>query len=72
MQQESTSSRASSLARDLYLLDRVVTLEEIHRRIDALTVDGVRQFILDHTPKSMVLVTIGPQELNPGSVLSLA
>ncbi|MEY3175639.1 MAG: hypothetical protein RLZZ436_3553 [Planctomycetota bacterium] len=72
MQQESTSSRASSLARDLYLLDRVVTLEEIHRRIDALTVSSVRQFIVDHTPKSMILVTIGPQELNPRSVVSLA
>lgn len=69
MQQESTSSRASSLARDMYLLDRVVTLEEIHRRIDALTVDGVRQFIIDHKPASMVLVTIGPHELKPDSVL---
>jgi predicted Zn-dependent peptidase len=71
MQQESTSSRASSLARDLYLLGRVVTLEEIHRRIDSLSVERVRQFIVDHTPKSMVLVTIGPQELNPSAVVSL-
>jgi predicted Zn-dependent peptidase len=72
MQQESTSSRASSLARDLYLLDRVVTLEEIHHRIDALTVPKVRQFIESHTPHSMVLVTIGPQQLNPHSVTHLA
>ena len=71
MQQESTSSRASSLARDLYLLGRVVTLEEIHRRIDSLSVERVRQFIVDHAPKSMVLVTIGPQELNPSAVISL-
>ncbi len=66
MQQESTSSRASSLARDMYLLDRVVTLDEIQRRIDSLTVDQVRQFVIDHQPKSMVLVTIGPNALNGG------
>ena len=72
MQQESTSSRASSLARDLYLLDRVVTLEEIHHRIDTLTVPKVQQFIESHIPSSMVLVTIGPQPLNPQAVLNLA
>lgn len=66
MQQESTSSRASSLARDMYLLDRVVTLDEIQRRIDSLTVDQVRQFVIDHQPRSMVLVTIGPNSLNGG------
>lgn len=70
MQQESTSSRASSLARDMYLLDRVVTLDEIHRRIDSLTVEQVRQFVVDHMPKSMVLVTIGPQPLAPNCVLA--
>lgn len=66
MQQESTSSRASSLARDMYLLDRVVTLDEIQRRIDSLTVDQVRQFVLDHQPRKMVMVTIGPDSLNTG------
>jgi predicted Zn-dependent peptidase len=65
MQQESTSSRAGSLARDMYLLRRFVSLEEIHDRIDALTVDGVRQFVIDHAPKSMVLVSIGPQAPDP-------
>lgn len=68
MQQESTSSRASSLARDMYLLGRVVTLDEIHHRIDTLTVPQVQQFIQEYAPKSMVLVTIGPQPLNADCV----
>lgn len=68
MQQESTSSRASSLARDMYLLDRVVTLDEIQRRIDSLTVDQVREFVVEHQPRKMVVVTIGPDSLNTGGL----
>jgi len=71
MQQESTTSRASSLARDMYHLDRVVTLDEIHSQIDSLTTSQVRDFVIEHTPKSMVLVTLGPQSLNPACVSSL-
>lgn len=70
MQQESTTSRASSLARDLYFLDRVVTLDEIHSRIDSLTVSQVRDFVEAHTPESMVLVSIGPRPLDVSCVMS--
>src|SRR5438094_5228820 len=38
MQQESSSSRASAIARDWYHLERVETLDEISAKIDALTV----------------------------------
>lgn len=71
MQQESTTSRSSSLARDMYHLGRVVTLDEINTRINALTTSQVREFALEYAPKAMVLVTIGPQELNPACVTSL-
>ena len=71
MQQESTTSRASSLARDIYHLDRVVTLDEINARINALTTEQVREFAVEYTPKSMVLVTLGPQGLDPACVTSL-
>lgn len=71
MQQESTTSRSSSLARDMYHLGRVVTLDEINTRINALTTSQVREFAVEYAPKAMVLVTIGPQELNPTSVTSL-
>ncbi len=71
MQQESTTSRASSLARDIYHLNRVVTLDEINARINALTTEQVREFAVEYTPKSMVLVTLGPQGLDPACVTSL-
>jgi predicted Zn-dependent peptidase len=66
MQQESTSSRASSLARDLYHLGRVVTLDEVNSRINQLSVAQVRDFVIEFAPRSMVLVTLGPGELDPG------
>ncbi|MCA9013402.1 MAG: insulinase family protein [Planctomycetaceae bacterium] len=71
MQQESTTSRASSLARDMYHLGRVVTLDEINSRINALGTTQVRDFAIEYAPKSMVLVTIGPHALNPACVSSL-
>ncbi|HIE96490.1 MAG TPA: insulinase family protein [Planctomycetes bacterium] len=63
MQQESTMSRSSSLARDTLHLGRVLGLQEIRSRIDSLTVDQVRDFALEYAPNSMVLVTIGPDAL---------
>ncbi len=71
MQQESTTSRASSLARDMYHLGRVVSLDEINTRINKLTTSQVQKFAIEHAPKSMVLVTLGPQSLNPSCVTSL-
>ena len=38
MQQESSSARASSIARDWYHLGRVTSLEEVRNRIENLTV----------------------------------
>ncbi len=68
MQQESTMSRSSSLARDTLHLGRVMPMEELRSRIDALTVDQVREFAIEFAPKQMVLVTIGPEQLDPTSV----
>lgn len=64
MQQESTMSRAGSLARDTLYLGHAVPLEEIRARIDALTVPQVRDYIVDHAPGEIVLVTIGPKSLD--------
>jgi len=71
MQQESTTSRASSLARDMYHLGRVVSLDEINARINALTVPQVTDFSVEYMPKSMVLITLGPQSLDPACVTTL-
>ena len=64
MQQESTSSRAASLARDQWHLGRVRSLEEVRNIIDGITADDVRRYALDHAPRELVLVTIGPDPLN--------
>lgn len=64
MQQESTMSRSSSLARDMLFMDRIVELEEVRSKIDALTVQQVTDFAVEYAPKSMALVTIGPEALN--------
>jgi len=63
MQQESTMSRASSVARDWYHLGRVTTLDEVHERVDSLTVDGVLDFVHQHPPRHLTILTIGPKPL---------
>ncbi len=68
MQQESTMARAASAARDIYHLGRVVSLDEIHDRINQLTVSKVRDFILANAPRSVVLVTLGPEPLDTACV----
>lgn len=72
MQQESTMARASSAARDIYHLGRVVSLDEINQRIDRLTVPVVREFVEAHAPRSMVLVTLGPKPLDAGCLQRLS
>jgi predicted Zn-dependent peptidase len=64
MQQESTMSRSGSLARDTLFLGRIRTLQEVRDAIDGLTVERVRDYIVEFAPRSMVLCTIGPDELN--------
>ena len=68
MQQESTMSRSASLARDTLFLGRVRELQEIRDMLDALTVDQVREFAIEFAPKSIALVTIGPEGLDPSCV----
>ena len=68
MQQESTMSRSSSLARDTLFLGFVREMQEIREKIDALTVDQVRDFAIEYAPASMALVTIGPEALDASCV----
>ncbi len=67
MQQESTMSRAGSIARDWYFLGRVRTLSEIHQRIDELTVPKVLDYVHQHPATGFTLLTIGPSPLEPPS-----
>jgi predicted Zn-dependent peptidase len=63
MQQESSSSRSSSLARDWYHLGYARTLEEVGRQIDALTSEGISAYLVENPPRDFTIVTLGPAEL---------
>jgi predicted Zn-dependent peptidase len=63
MAQESTSSRASSLASDWYHLGRVRSFDEIQSAIDALTPEKVVQHVRRCPPKDFTIVTLGPRPL---------
>lgn len=64
MQQESTGARASSIARDWFHLRRVNTLAEIHRKVDAITVAEIEDYLRRHPARDFTVLTIGQQPLN--------
>lgn len=64
MQEESTSARASVLARSWYNLGRVRTLEETLANIDKLSPELLHGFLERHPLKETVLVTLGPKPLD--------
>jgi predicted Zn-dependent peptidase len=64
MQQESSSSRSSSIARDWYHLGRVRTLDEIGQLVDALTCDSINGYLAAHPPRDFTIVTLGQRPLN--------
>jgi predicted Zn-dependent peptidase len=63
MQQESTSSRAGSLASDWYYLGRVRSFDEIQAAINDLTPDSVVRHLRRHPPGNYTMVTLGPKPL---------
>ena len=65
MEQESSMSRASSLASDIYQMERVVRTEELEEKITSITLDQVRSYYADHPPAGYSIVTLGPEPLKP-------
>jgi len=63
MQQESTSARSGSIARDWYHLGRIRTLDELGEKVDALTSKDINEYLEEHPPADFTFVTLGPQEL---------
>ena len=63
MQQESTSARAGSLARDWYHLERVQPVAEVAARIDALTAETISAYLAANPPTEFTALTLGPQPL---------
>jgi predicted Zn-dependent peptidase len=63
MQQESTSARSGSLARDWYHLGRARTLDEVGQLVDALSAETINAFLKQNPPRELLVVTLGPQPL---------
>ena len=63
MQQESSSSRGSSIARDWYHLGRSRTLDELGRLVDELTCESINAYLAEHAPREFTIVTLGPRPL---------
>ncbi len=63
MQQESTSARSGSIARDWRHLGRVRTLDEVGQKVDALTAETINQFLKNNPPSNYTFATLGPQPL---------
>jgi len=64
MQQESTSARASSIARDWFYLGRVQSLAEIHAQVQSVTAERVEAYLRSHPTSDFVLITVGPKPLS--------
>jgi predicted Zn-dependent peptidase len=63
MQQESTSARSASIARDWYYLGRVTTLEEVQHEIDSLSCEGIVEHLHRFPVRDITVVTLGPRPL---------
>ena len=63
MQQESSRSRAGSIAGDWFHLGRARTLTEITEKINSLTVERLNKFVRQHPFTNFNLVTLGPEPL---------
>ncbi len=63
MQQESSMSRAGSLASDWFYLGRVRPIDEIAQALDSLTPASVGDFARANTTEGMTVLTLGPTPL---------
>lgn len=70
MQQESSRSRAASMAGDYFHLGKVRTLQELTNIINGLTVEKINEYVAAHPPKDFNLVTLGPNALEEPSGVS--
>ena len=68
MQQESSSARSSSVARDWYHLGRARTLDEIGSLVDGLTSRSINAYLAEHPPQDFTVVTLGEEPLEVPSL----
>jgi predicted Zn-dependent peptidase len=63
--EESTTSRAGTLASDWYYLGRVRSFDELQSAIDGLTPESIVAHLHRQPPGEFTIVTLGPEPLNP-------
>lgn len=63
MQQESTSSRSGSIAREWYHLGRVRTLDELGQLVDEMTGTMINEYLEEYPPRNFTFATLGPSPL---------
>jgi predicted Zn-dependent peptidase len=63
MQEESTGSRAATLASDWYFLGRVRSFDEMQATIDGLTPAAIVDYVRRFPPRDLTVVTLGPKPL---------
>ncbi len=63
LQSESSSSRASAIGNDYYILGRVRSLNEIKDKIEETSVDSILGFLRNNKFEDFTVVTIGPKYL---------
>ena len=63
MQQESSSARAGSIAREWYHLGRVRSMQEIGRLVESLSCESLGRYLSANPPGDFTIVTLGPQPL---------
>jgi predicted Zn-dependent peptidase len=64
-QQESSPSRAGSIAGDWYHLGYVRTLDEVGRIIDGLSCASINHYLQKNPPQDFTIVTLGAEKLEP-------
>jgi len=64
MDQESTGARSRELLDDVYFEDRVVPMAEVVAKLDAVTVDDVKNYWTNHPVEPHTLVTLGRKPLD--------
>jgi predicted Zn-dependent peptidase len=63
IQQESSPSRAGSIALDWYYLNRVRTMTELSQIIDNLTADTINAYLAANRPRQFTITTVGRDRL---------
>ena len=70
MQQESSRSRAASIAGDWHHLGKIRTLDEITDIVNGLTVEKINEYVAANPPRDFNLVSLGPNPLEEPSGVS--